>query len=363
MLKTLEKYILKEFIAVFLTSLFIFSTLFVVFEFFDRIDNFIKEKATLLQIISYIIYKIPLVIQLMTPIAVLVATLVSVGKLSQNSEITAMRACGVSVFNLIKPLLLAGGVISGVVLLSGETLVPWSTDRLQTLYHLDIKKKAQTGAYNRSDFWFRNNNKFYNVGLYDSRFSVLKDISIFEVDSSFNLEKITEAVQANWGRPEIGWIMEGIVESYVDPNSKLNQTMLRKASLPIKEAPEDFYNFKRKPEAMTYKELKSYASKLQSEGISITNYKVDLARKISFPLVNFIIVLTAFPFALGRARSGTATKSFIAAITIGFGYHFLHALSCSLGSAGLLPVTLSAWVGNILFALLGLYLILGKEYD
>jgi lipopolysaccharide export system permease protein len=363
MFNTLEKYIFRQFFNVFVVCLLIFSAVFIVFEFFERVDNFIKEGATILQVISYMLYKIPFILQVMSPVAVLIAVLLSVGKLTQLSEVTAMRACGASMFSIIKPLLVGGTIIWLGVFLGGETIVPWSSDRLQQLYYLDIRKKAESGAYSRSNFWFRNDNRFFKVDYYDSRFAILRDLAILEVNESFDLTRLTEAKQASWGRPEIGWVMEDITERTIPTSGAVEQSFLKKAPLVIGELPEDFYNYKRRPEAMSFLELSEYTEKLESEGIPVTPQKVDLASKISFPIVNLIVVLTAFPFALFPARSGTMTASLIAGLGLGFGYHVLHAFSCSLGAAGILPVTISAWTANIIYTLIGLFFLFGSEYD
>ena len=102
--------------------------------------------------------------------------------------------------------------------------------------------------------------------------------------------------------------------------------------------------------------------KLKKEGISVTKYYVDLAAKISFPFINLIVVLIAFPFALISARSGNITKSFIVGISVGFLYYVVHAFSTSLGSAELIPVVPAAWAANILLGCAGGYFLSGMEY-
>jgi lipopolysaccharide export system permease protein len=113
---------------------------------------------------------------------------------------------------------------------------------------------------------------------------------------------------------------------------------------------------------MSYAELKKYTNKLREEGVAATNYLVDLAAKTSFPLINFIVVLVAFPLALTPARSGSLTLSIVSGVCIGFGYYVIHALSLSLGNAELIPVTAAAWTANILLGSFGAYLMASAEY-
>jgi lipopolysaccharide export system permease protein len=360
--KILHKYFLSQFLAVFGLCLLASTSLFIVFDFFERVSVFIKEDSTFLQALSYMAFKIPLIVQLMTPIAVVVATLVSVGKLSQLSEITAMRACGVSLLWLAKPLLILGLLISILSLAFNETIVPWSAKKVDEIYHFDIKKKDQKGNYNQTDFWYRADNKFYNIGLYDSRLKNLNAISQYDFDKSFNLKKRIDGQLATWQGPLGGWKIENVVETSFKPNGDVAITKFSALPLTIKETPEDFYSHKIDAETLNYSELKTYASKLAHEGVPITGYLVELAAKISFPFVNVIVILVAFSFGLIPARSGKMTTSFIAGVTLAFSYHVIHAISLSLGSAELIPITASAWAANIIIGCLGGYLILDADY-
>ncbi|MCB0360159.1 MAG: LptF/LptG family permease, partial [Bdellovibrionales bacterium] len=104
-LPLLHRYVLSQFLLTLVVCLLAATTLFLVFDFFERLNTFFKEEASILEALSYSLYKIPFIVHVMTPVAVLVSTLISVGRLSQNSELTAMRACGVSIFWIAEPLL------------------------------------------------------------------------------------------------------------------------------------------------------------------------------------------------------------------------------------------------------------------
>jgi lipopolysaccharide export system permease protein len=253
-------------------------------------------------------------------------------------------------------------VISLAMFTLGETVVPLCAQRVEELYQQDIKKKVELGTYSRENYWYRDGTRFFNIAHYDSRLSLLKELTIFEFNGAFELTKRIEAEEAEWGGPQVGWIMKRPVEVTFEPGGKMRLTPFRQLPLVIEEQPEDFYNMKRDPETLNYRALDEYVVKLKSEGVPVTPYLVELAAKLSFPLVNVILILVAFPFALGTARSGTLTRGFVAGISIGFGYYFVHALSTSLGGAELIPVYPAAWAANILFATVGGYFLAGAEY-
>lgn len=325
---------------------------------------FLREDSTFFDAISYLLFKVPFIVHLMTPVSILIATLLSVGRLSQLSEITAMRACGASVFSLAKPLITVGIFVSGLMFLAGETIVPWSTERGQEVYNIDIRKKDQKGSFSRTNFWFRDDNSFYSIGFYDSSGSSLQGISRFELDENFKLVRRTDAKDALWGKNSlIGWTMNEVIEIGVQADGRFDVERFKKIPLLIDETPEDFYNMKRRAETMSYQDLKKYIAKLKSDGVSSTRYAVDLAAKISFPFVNVVAVLVGFAFALLPARSGSMSISFVAGVSFGFAYYVVHAISISLGAAELIPIVPAAWTANILMGCLGGYLLAGSEFQ
>jgi len=357
----LHRYIAKEFLATLAICLIALTTLFLVFDIFERMRIFVREEAEWHFVVQYLLFKIPQIIQLMMPVAVLVSTLISIGRLSQNSELTAMRACGASVIWLVSPLIMFGLLFSFLMLLFSETVVPAATLQSEEIYRYDIRDRDQTGEYDRSDFWYRVDNTFYSIALYNSRDKILNSMSIYDLDDKFDLTKRTDAVRATWQGKDAGWVMDGVIESTVNDDGTLVTQTFEQLPLLIKESPEDFYNMKRRPETMNYEQLGEYIKKLQQEGVPVTEYLVAQAAKIAFPFVNLIVVLVAVPFALITARAGTMTMSFVIGVSIGFGYYIFHAVFTSLGSAELLPIVASAWSANIILGSIAGYLLLSID--
>lgn len=357
-----ERYVAKQFFQSYLILLLVFSSVFIVFEFLEKVNVFLREDATILQILAYLGYKLPFVIQAMSPIAVLIGVLVGIGRMSQLSEITAIRACGSSLFQLAHPLFSVGILIWLSVFALGETIVPKASQRLEELYYVDIKKKAASGDLSRNNIWFRQGQGFINIGLYDSRFASLSGVSQFSVDKDFKLKNRIDAQTADWVSPTIGWNINNASEIKVMRDGSTRQQHYSKLPLILEETPESLYSLNRSPETMSFAELNKFVNKLKSEGVPVRNYQVELASKLALPMINVLIILVALPFALSPARSGKMTRSLVAGVSLGFVYYVIHALSVSLGSAELLPIGIAAWSANIIFVLLGCFLLLGAEY-
>lgn len=359
-MKILHRYLLKQLLRNFLLALLTFGLLFVLFDFFDRVDNFIAEGASFLDMVKYFVLKLPLTVSLMLPVASLVATLFTVGLLSKNSEITAMRAAGLPISWLARPLLGFGVIISFAALLLNETLVPFATRRVKEIYAIDIKKSDQKGAFSQSDFWWREKEKFYSVDMFDSRSNTIVNLSVFSLDEAFRAAQRIDAAEVSWVNPTFRWSMRSVSE-YRFNNNLVETKRYNALPLLIGEDPQDFYDTKTDPHTMSYRQLRRFIKEQKANGIPVRQYYADLYEKLSFPFVNFMVILVVLPFALKPARSGSLAVGFLAGATIAFSYYAIHSISLALGRAELWPPLLAAWVANALLLFIGAVLSLGAE--
>jgi len=362
-ISTLEKYLLTEFYSILTLCLFASTGLFLVFDTFERFKIFLSNNVSFTTAASYLLFKIPFILQLMIPIAALVATLISIGRLSQKSEITAMRSCGMSITGIARPILLSSLLLSGLMFLNGEFLLPVATEKVEQIFQFDIKQKHLSGSFSRTNFWFREDDTFINIGFYDAPTKKIEAITQLTFDDEFNLKRRIDAQKGDWHESSyIGWTLDEAVESGSLDTSSTSLTSFSRIPLVISKTPRDLYDLQRTADTFSYNELKEYISKLESEGVPASRYKVDLASKISFPFVCVIATLIALPFGFTPARSGSLTISFIGGVSIGFGYYVTHAVFCSFAAAGFIPILLGAWSANIMLGSIGLYLLGGAEF-
>lgn len=360
-MKILHRYILSSLIRNISLCLLIFTLLFLMIDFFDRIDNIIGAGGDVWASIQYFLYKIPLVVNLMLPLATLVATLFTYGLLSKNSELTAMRASGASIFWLARPLFILSLALSFFSMLMNETLVPLCTRRVSEIYNIDIQRKDQMGAYSQSEFWWRNNDRLVSIDIFDSRTNEMHGISIFDLDDSFDVARRTDAKEGYWIDPTLGWSMRGVTEYQFFPNREMSVESFPGLPLAITVGPEEFYDVKTDSKTMSYRSLRKYIKKQAANGVPTVRYQTDLHEKLAFPFVTFIACFVSLPFALKPARSGSLAVSFIAGLIIGFTYYVVHSYSIALGRAEFLPPFIAAWTANVVMGCVGMFLNLGAE--
>lgn len=356
----LHRYILQLLVKNFFVGLGAFTFLFLLFDFFDRIDNVMGEDASVWLTITYFLYKIPMMVNLMLPVGLMLATLFTYGILSKNSEITAMRASGAAVQWLARPLILFGLLISVFSLILGEIVVPITERRQRELYNIDIKKRDQRGEYTQTDFWWRDGDRFYSANIFDSRSRALLKFSLIDIGTGWKVTRRVDAEQVRWIDPVIGWSMQN-VETYRFDGSNVSMAKAPSLPLPIKSQPSDFYEFRSEPETMSFLELRRFISQQAVNGVATGQYKADLYSKLAAPFVNLITSLIVLPFALRPARTGSMATSMLAAIFIAFSYYAVDSFSVAMGRAEILPPIVGAWTANILMACVAIILNLGAE--
>lgn len=360
-MKLIHRYVLSQLLRNVLLCLLIVVFLFVVFDFFDRIDNIMAEDPPVWLVVQYFLFKIPLTVSLMLPIATMAAVLLTIGVLSKNSEITAMRASGVTVRWIAAPVFISAFIFSLFAILLNETIVPYTQRRAREIYNIDIRQKDKSGGYSQADFWWRSKSIFYSVGIFDSRTTTLRDVSIFDVSDTFKVRKRTEAGRATWVHPLLGWTMRGVTDYDFQPDGSQAVSYSRVEPLPILDKPADFYDVKADPSTMSFRELRRFIKKQADNGLSVSSYRAYLHEKFSFPFITLIVAMVVLPFALRPARSGSMTGSIIAAMLIGFSYYAIHSFSLALGRAEFITPMLAAWMANIVMGFAGSILMLGSE--
>lgn len=369
-MKIIHRYVLSQTLRNLALGLLVFTALFMVIDFFDRFDNIVGDNASALEALQYYLYKIPLTLSLMLPVAMLLATMLTLGILSKNSEVTAMRAAGMRLLWIARPVILVGLGASLFSILLNETIVPWATRREKEVYNIDIRQKDKRGTYSQSDFWWREKNVLYSAGVFDSRTRSLQNLSRFRMTSDFKVAARTDAATVDWIDSTLRWNMKHIQQYDFTPllenpadTSQKGPLVESIPSLPIdiSQKPQDFYHAKTETSAMNFAQLRKFIKNQRSSGIPVSSYLADLYAKFSFPFVCLIVPLAVLPFSIRPARSGSMAGSFLAGLIMGFAYYVVHSFSISFGRAEIWHPFMAAWAANVLLALVATVLIAGTE--
>ncbi|AJF06981.1 LPS export ABC transporter permease LptG [Geoalkalibacter subterraneus] len=353
----INRYLLKSFFHIFILALTTFIGLYLLIDFFEKVDDLLEYKAGLDLSLSYFALKIPLIFSQVCPMAVLMAVFMTIGGLARTSELTALHAGGVSLARIAAPLIATAWMISLLLLLVNENLVHSSVRTMNHIWDAQIKGE-QSLSFKSDRLWLREGNRIINIQTADPDREQLNGVSLFRFNEDFRLLERFSADQATFN--EGGWQVEGGLLYRFNPESgEMSETVrLDQQFLPLDKSPQDFRIVERKAEEMNFKQLRSHARKLRAEGYDSTRLRVDMHNRLASPFAALIMAFIGIPFALQRRRGSSIALGVAITIAIGFGYHVLQAICLALGYAELLPAIVAAWVTNLIFLLFGLWLLM-----
>lgn len=354
--RILSRYLVTEFLRVLWLCLFSFVVIYLIVDFFDRFDDFLRHRAAVGAMIRYFVFKIPLVLSQVMPVAVLASMLLSLGGFSRNNEITAMRAGGVSALQLVTPLLGACLVISVLSFLWNETVVPRFSRKASTINTVEIKKKRVPGILGDREIWTHGQDGFYNIASFDARKKILFGLTLYSVDSEFRLGGILEIPKVVWDGSQ--WVYRRGLQRQFLPNGDVDTVPVEGGVLGLHEKPDDLMAAHRDAEEFDYAELSKLVDDLHRKGIDSTEYLVDLRLKASVPFIATVMALVAIPLGIRNLRHTSLAANIGAGLAIGFSFWVVLALSVSLGHSGALPPLVAAWLANAVFSGIGAFLML-----
>ena len=358
-MKIINRYIIREFLSPFMYSLLSFISIFMIVDLFDTLDETLTHNVHILTLGKYYLLLTPYILVNVIPITVLLASFYSIKNFNKHNEIIAIRMSGVSLFKLLKPFLKLGILISLIVLIINETLVP------QTLYRADTLRKTKmrdqspqkkTKQKNIENLGFHGkDNRLYYIGKFDVNKKEIQNILIFKYNNENILKQRISALSGTW--EENSWLFKDvIVSTYTSSESFPQQKIFKERIFNIDITPETLGKNKNQTEYMNSYDLYQLIYKFSQEDSKIRNkFIVDLCYKTAFPFTSLMILLFSLPLALLRSRSG-ALMSIGASILIGIIFYAVMSISIAFGKGGIFPPLISAWFANILFGGFGICL-------
>jgi LPS export ABC transporter permease LptF/LPS export ABC transporter permease LptG len=364
----LDTYLLSSFLFYLAMMLASLVLMLLVYNFFDLMGDMVKNKIPLSKMFTYLFFLTPELIYELFPFGVLVAVLVQLGVLSKQNEITAFRACGVSLFRLAMPILVAGVLFSGALFAFDHYYVPGANRKQDALR--DVIKNRPTQTYYRSNKkWIMGYgaHRIYYYDYFDTSAHVMLGVNVFELDprpGAFRLQREIVAQRATWSPSIKTWVFEnGWTCTFVDtscshftPFSENDPTQVATFQ-ELTEPPEYFLPQGMPEKQMTFLQLDRLIRDLEQRGYPTGKQRVQLYLKFAGPIFALIMAMIAVPFGF-RVGSRGAMAGIGQSLAIGVSYRGLGILFEKVGDANLLPPTMAAFSPDVIFGLAGLYLLL-----
>jgi LPS export ABC transporter permease LptG/LPS export ABC transporter permease LptF len=363
----LDEYVMGSFIRNFVLVLASLLVLFLVFTFFELIGDIIRNRTPLVTVGEYLLNLIPFILSNVTPLCSLVAVLITFGALNRTSELTAMKATGISLYRIVAPVLVVATVLSAALFLFDETYLPDANRRQEALLSSIKGKPAQT--FLRPDRkWISGQTggtganaepaRIFYYQFFDPDKNVFANLTVFEFQpGTFTLTRRIFATTAHWDDTN-GWVFEnGWQRSFAGAAITSYQPFTLSTFPEIHELPSYFKKEDRQSQQMSYTELAAYINDLKQSGFDTMRLRVQLNRKLSYPLMTLVMAILAIPFSLTAGKRGSIA-GMGTAIGVAIAYWVIAGIFENLGNVNSLPAVLAAWSPDMLFAIAGSYLLL-----
>jgi LPS export ABC transporter permease LptF/LPS export ABC transporter permease LptG len=355
----LDKLILRDFVVYLGMILLSFLLLTLVFTFFELLGDIVRNRVPMIMVGQYLLNVSPQMIYTMTPLSVLLAVLTTIGLLHKSNEITAMKATGTSIYRVVFPVLAIAAVLSTGLFWFDQYYIPAANQRQETLRNQIKGKPAQTYLRPDRKWIFGEHNTIYYYEFFDPDQNTFANITAFQFDpATFQLTQRVHASRAHWSPQLNKWVFEqGWARTFHDSAVETFHRFDADTFPLFIEPPSYFKKEVRQSSEMNYPELRAYIADLQQSGFDVVRLRVQLQKKFAYPVITLIMAILAVPFSLSSGRHGALTGIAVA-LSVAILYFVAAGLFEAMGNASQLPATMAAWAPDLIFALLGGYLML-----
>ena len=359
MLHRLDKYLLSQFFTVLSMSLLGFLAVFLVVDLIENLDRFVDNGVPVTVTIVYYIYTIPWFISVALPMSMLISTVFSIGMMVKRNEWTAMKSTGISLYRLSAPLLLVGMMISTLSFLLDNQLVSYGNKKRYTIDRDYLKKKSRHKIKSSLKNIFLQKDISIHIGIEKYNVKKMSGDVLTWVDLGADLIKQRiDAKRIKFDQKSQFWRLSNYsirkFEGGVETNVQFSE---RDTLIDLSFTPEDINKQARSPDELDYYELTSRIVDLKENGVKTVKWEVTRYLKISFSLTNFIVVLCGIPLVVFREKNSLSFGIGMSVFVI-FGYYAFIKFGQSMGFKGQLSPILSAWIGNIIFLIGGITLLI-----
>lgn len=322
----LMRYLTREILG---ASVLVLAALLALFFFFDLIrelDDLGKGNYRMTALLGYVALTLPSHAYVMLPAAGLIGTLFALARMSEQSEITVMRASGFSLLQLAQYVAIAGLAIAAATLALGELVVP-ATEEAAKNVRLKATRSIVAREF-RSGFWVKDDRSFVNIQDVTPETELL-NLRIYEFDASYRLTAISRAEKGTYAGTNKWQLSNVELTRFEGDRAVLQHLPIATWSSVL--SPDILSVLKIVPERMSALNLRAYIDHLRDNRQKATRYEIAFFNKFLYPLAAIAMMVLAIPFALGSTRAGGVGVKIVMGILIGLAFHFSGRLFSHLG--------------------------------
>jgi lipopolysaccharide export system permease protein len=393
----LVRYLLREHLRIFGLCLVGLTSIYLIVDFVEKIRKFVSYQAELRYVLWYFVLKLPSILFQITPLAILMSSLLSLAILSRHNEITAMRSSGISLYRVAIPFLVVAQAVSLLMLWANDAFIPGANQQAELVRELQIERHGPRAFFQGNEIWVRLGNQtlmrgdlaedssptvhpattlsawpcliaqimpaasaYLNCLPSSSPFPLkLHGISLYRLNPDFSIHDVLIAQELL--NEDGQWLLVSGMSRTVGSDQTVKTKAFDRLPIALNQKPEDFRRMIRvSSEALSLRDLSAYVNRLREDGYNPARYATDLFGRTAFPFVCVIMALIGTSMSLMESgvRGTGLVKGVGYSLLIGFSYWAMHSVALAFGRSSVVPPLLAGWSANLLFLSLAGYVFL-----
>jgi lipopolysaccharide export system permease protein len=361
-LNLLNRYLLSQFVKYFFTVNSGFVAIYLLVDFFEKYDDFLNAGKTTWLALQYFLLTIPFIVDQLGPVFILLAGVITLGILNHSNELTALKAGGVPLRLIVRPLFIGAIIFTGLFVAQAQFLLPITISKTNNIWFEQLKGKVPLGIVRNGRYYYKGEEGFYSFGWPDPKRLIFKDFSYSRWNESYNIESLITARFADWNEGDKSWILKhGQIQQQEDVlNYTIKNFQIRKMKFP--ENPEDFLVPANKEAEQSLTDL------FQEIHHSDVEHEVQAAwtnflGRISYILLGIPLLLLGLPILLYSYRKWGRDLSVAIPASCGLAFVVwgIWGALQSLAKAGYVSPAISAVSIHIVFSLVGFVLLVKND--
>ncbi len=352
-MKLLDRYLIAQFAKNLLLVLCSLLAIYLLIDFFERVDNFFEAKKSVGLAVEYLFLKVPFMFEQLVPVCILLAGIITLGILNHHFEFMALMASGISVPRIIRPLLVAACLTTLLAAAIGEWILPATMAETNKIWYEEVNRRVSKGIIRDGRTYFKGEEGIYSFIRPNAGKHEFRDFSYTSFDEQYNLKALLTAKRARWEN-NVWYFDDGQLKQRIDGRYTIK--IFDTFSQPYEEKPDEFFVPEYKVQELSYSDL------WQSATSSKENAKeqwLEFHRRFSYIFLGVPLLLMGIPVLLAMHK--TKGRDLALAIPVSCGIAFAvwggWSASQSMAKAAYLAPGLASWSIHLVAGALGIFLI------
>jgi lipopolysaccharide export system permease protein len=357
----LDRYILINYIKGFILGMMMFLLIFLLAESINVTGWIMEEKFTLRDSLVYIRYGLPEILVNTAPLGILLGSLLTISKMAQRLEVTAVKTAGISFRRFVLFPVLFSALVSVFTIYTSITILPESNKMKREMKDRKLKEEDQTKKNEKNDVYIKlDKNRMLYVSYVNKTKNLMEGIMIVDFNDNLNgIKQIYVSPSATYNNQSKIWDFTTLKELDVEKNI---ENEILSSEFQLRSTPNEILEDQVKAKELTLKELREKSVYYSRVGANTNDLFSELYNRLSFTFASFIMSFIGLSLGSKYVRGGAAINIGLS-VLIGYSYYGISTMLRSMGPAvSILPLYITAWMTNIIFFALGIYLFRKAEY-